>query len=71
MGFDDLIGKGQQAYEDNKDKIDEALHSEKAEEISDAGLDFASDAARKVTPDSADEKIDGFRDNLDGKIGNE
>lgn len=71
MGLDDLINKGKAAFEDNKDKIDEALKSEKAEELSDKVLDGASNLAKKVAPDSADSKIDEVRANLDGKIGNQ
>lgn len=71
MGIDDLIGRGKDAYEQNKDKIDEALRSEKAEEISDKALDGASGFAKKVAPDSADSKIDEIRANLDGKIGDQ
>ncbi len=71
MGIDDLIGKGKDAYEQNKEKIDEALRSEKAEEISDKALDGVSGFAKKVAPDSADSKIDEIRANLDGKIGDQ
>lgn len=71
MGLDDLINKGKAAFEDNKDKIDEALKSEKAEELSDKVLDGAANLAKKVAPDSADSKIDEVRANLDGKIGNQ
>lgn len=71
MGLDDLINKGKAAFEDNKDKIDAALKSEKAEELSDKVLDGASNLAKKVAPDSADSKIDEVLANLDGKIGNQ
>lgn len=71
MGLDDLIGKGKDAFEQNKDKIDDALHSEQAEGISDKLLDGASDLAKKVAPDSADSKIDELRAQADGRIGNQ
>jgi uncharacterized protein (DUF1778 family) len=69
--LDDLGKKAQDFVADNKDKIDEALNSEQAEDISDKILDSVSDAAKKVLPDEHDAKIDDVRDNLDGKIGTE
>ena len=71
MGIDDIVNKGKELYEQNKDKIDDALHSEQAEDISDKVLDGASDFAKKVAPDSADAKIDEFRDKADGAVGTE
>lgn len=71
MGIDDIFDKGKDLYEDNKDKVDAALHSEQAENISDKALDGAEEFAKKVAPDSADAKIDEFRDKADGAIGNE
>ena len=71
MGLDDLINKGKEAFEQNKDKIQDALHSEQAEGISDKLLDGAANLAKKVAPDSADDKIDGLRDKADGLVGNE
>ena len=71
MGLDDLIGKGKEAFEQNKDKINAALHSEQAEGISDKLLDGAANIAKKVAPDSANGKIDDLRNKADGLIGNE
>ncbi|GGO66207.1 hypothetical protein GCM10010910_25140 [Microbacterium nanhaiense] len=71
MGLDDLINKGKDAFEQNKDKISEALRSEQAEGISDKVLDGAAGFAKKIAPDSVDEKIDNLRDKADGHIGNE
>lgn len=68
VGFDDLVNKGKEAYEDNKDKIDDALHSEKAEEISDSVLDKGEELADKV---GLGDKAGDIRENLDDKIGNE
>ena len=70
MGIYDIIGKGKELFEQNKDKIDDALHSEQAEGISDNVLDGAADLAKKVAPGSAD-KIDEFRDAADKQVGNE
>jgi prolyl oligopeptidase PreP (S9A serine peptidase family) len=69
--LDDLGKKAQDFVTENKDKIDEALNSEQAEDISDKILDSVSDAAKKALPDEHDAKIDDVRDNLDGKIGTE
>ena len=71
MGLDDIVNKGKELFEQNKDKIDTALHSQQAEEISDKVLDGAAELAKKVAPDSADATIDQVRDNVDGAVGNE
>lgn len=74
MGFEDAINdavnKGKEFIEQNKDKVEELLHSEQAEQISDKILDGASDLAKKVAPGAA-EQIDGVRDNLDKSVGTE
>ena len=70
MGRDDLVNKGKDLFEQNKDKVEGALQSEQAEGISDKVLDGVSDFAKKVLPDSVDGKVDEIRDNLDGAIGN-
>jgi hypothetical protein len=69
--MDDLTKKAQDFIEENKDKIDEALNSEQAEDISDKVLDAMSDAAKKVTPDEHDAKVDDVRANIDKAIGTE
>ncbi|GAA3774821.1 hypothetical protein GCM10022240_28240 [Microbacterium kribbense] len=71
MGFDDLVNKGKELFEQNKDQIDDAVHSEQAEGISDKILDGAADFAKKVAPDSVDAKIDELRGQADGAVGNE
>lgn len=68
--FNDAVNKGKDFIEQNKEKIDEALHSEQAEGISDKILDGASDFAKKVAP-GASEQIDGVRENVDKSVGNE
>lgn len=70
MGLDDLVNKGKDLFEQNKDKVEGALQSEQAEGISDKVLDGVSGFAKKVLPDSVDGKVDEIRDNLDGAIGN-
>ena len=69
--LDDLTKKAQDFVEENKDQINEALNSEQAEDISDKVLDAVSDAAKKVTPDEHDDKVDSVRDNIDKAIGTE
>ena len=69
--LDDLTKKAQDFIEENKDTINEALNSEQAEDISDKVLDAVADAAKKVTPDEHDEKVDGVRDHIDKAIGTE
>ena len=39
MGIDETVNKGKDLYEQNKDKIAEAVKSEQAEDISDKVLD--------------------------------
>lgn len=68
-GFDDLVNQGKALYEQNKDKIDDFLQSEQAEDLSDKALDGASGLAKKFLPDEHDTTIDGVRDKLDGAIG--
>ncbi len=74
MGIEDSIGdvlnKGKDLFEQNKDKIQDALRSDQAEEISDKVLDGAADFAKKVAPGAAGQ-IDDVRNTLDGKIGND
>ncbi|WP_040162961.1 hypothetical protein [Microbacterium gorillae] len=70
MGIDDIVNGAKNAYEQNKDKVEGALHSEQAEEISDKVLDGVADFAKKVAPGAAD-KIDEIRNEADKQIGNE
>lgn len=71
MGLDDLVNKGKDLIDQNKDKISDALKDEKAEDISDKVLDGASDLAKKVAPEQHHDKIDSARDAADKAIGNE
>lgn len=71
MGIDNLVNQGKNFLEQNKDKIGEALKSDKAEQVSDNVLDAAADFVKKVAPDSVDAKIDGVRDNIDKAVGTE
>jgi hypothetical protein len=60
MGIDDLA-----------DKAKGFLKSDKVEEVSDNVFDAVANAANKVTGGKFEEKIDGVRDSVDAKIGNE
>lgn len=71
MGVDDMINKGKELFEENRERIDEALKSEKAEEVSDKFLDGAANAVKKVVPAEQHDKVDSTRDDIDGRIGNE
>jgi uncharacterized protein YaaN involved in tellurite resistance len=69
--LDDLGKQAQNFIADNTDKINDALKSEQAENVSDKILDGLAEGVKKVSPDEHDAKIDGVRENLDKKIGNQ
>ncbi|WP_125131029.1 Rv0909 family putative TA system antitoxin [Microbacterium sp. 10M-3C3] len=71
MGVDDIVNKGKQLFEQNRDKIEDALKSEKAEEVSDRILDGAADAIKKVVPEGQRAKVDQVRENVDKHVGNQ
>ncbi len=52
-------------------KAKDSLNSDKAEQLSDQGLEKGSDFAKSKAGDDKHEKIDSTRENLDKKIGNE
>lgn len=62
--------KAKRFAEEHSDKIEDALKSDQAEQISDKVLDGAADLANKVTGGKYADKVQETRDNLDGKIGN-
>ena len=71
MAIDDLVNKGKDYLEQNKDKIDDAIKSEHAEGVSDGALDAAAEFVKKIAPDSIDQHVDGVRDSVDKAVGNE
>ena len=71
MGIEDLVNKGKEFLEQNKGKIEETLKYDQAEEVSDKVLDSAAEFVKKVAPESVADKVDGVRDTIDSKIGNE
>ncbi|WP_309066775.1 hypothetical protein [Microbacterium sp.] len=70
MGIEDIVNQGKELFDQNKDRIDDAIHSEQAEGISDQILDGVAGFAKKVAPGAA-EHIDGVRDNVDKAVGTE
>lgn len=70
MVIDDALGKGKELFEQNKDKVEQALKSDQAEEISDKILDGVAGFAKKIAPGAAD-KIDEVRDTIDKQVGND
>lgn len=71
MGLDDLVNKGKEFLETNKEKIDEALKSEQAEQISDTVLEKGEAIANKVTGDKFAGQVGDVKANLDKAVGTE
>lgn len=53
------------------DKAKDALNSDKAEQVTDQGLDKAADAAKGKLGEDKHDKVDQARDAADKKLGNE
>ncbi|WP_416393906.1 MULTISPECIES: antitoxin [unclassified Curtobacterium] len=81
-GFDDIqknvsakaeevTDRAKAFVDQNKDKIEEALKSDKAEEVSDKLIHGLADGLKKFTGGKFDEQIDKTAADLDGKIGND
>ena len=68
-GFDDITKKAQEFLKDGK--VQDALQSEKAEDVSDKILGGVAEAVKKATGGKYDDKIDGAREQADKRIGNE
>jgi len=71
MGLDDLVNKGKDFLETNKDKINEALKSEQAEQISDTVLEKGEAIANKVTGDKFADQVGDVKANIDKAVGTE
>lgn len=69
--LDDLAKKAQGFVEENKDQIQEALKSEKAEEVSDTVLDAVAGKIDDVTGGKHGDAITNARDTADKHIGTE
>ncbi|MGG7306649.1 antitoxin [Curtobacterium sp. AB451] len=81
-GFDDIqknvsakaeevTDRAKAFVDQNKEKIEEALKSDKAEEVSDKLIHGLADGLKKVTGGKFDEQIDKTAADLDSKIGND
>ncbi len=71
MGIDDLVNKGKQFLDENKDKLEGVLRSEQAESVSDSVLDAGADFVKKLAPEQHHGAVDGVRANIDKAIGTE
>ncbi|AOX65934.1 hypothetical protein BJK06_09370 [Curtobacterium sp. BH-2-1-1] len=80
-GFDDIqknvsakaeevTDRAKAFVDENKDKIEEALQTDKAEDVSDKIIHGLADGFKKVTGGKFDEQIDKTAQGLDDKIGN-
>ena len=69
MAFEDITKKAQEFLADNK--VQDALHGEKAEDLSDKLLDGVAGAVNKVTGDKFTGQVDGARDAADKAVGTE
>jgi hypothetical protein len=65
------VNQGKEFLEQNKDKIQDVITSEQAENVSDSALDAAAEFVKKVAPDSIDQHVDGVRDSIDKAVGNQ
>lgn len=81
-GFDDIqknvsakaqevTDKAKAFVDENRDKIEEAVKSDKAEEVSDKIIHGLADGIKKVTGGKFDDKIDDAAANVDKHVGNE
>jgi len=71
MAIDDLAKQAGDFLKNNSNKVQDALKSEQAEDISDKVLDGAADLANKVTGSKFADQVDAARDAADKHIGNE
>lgn len=71
VAIDDIVNQGKKLFEQNRGKIEEALKSEQAEDVSDKLLDGAAEAIKKVVPAEHHAKVDETRANVDKHIGNQ
>jgi hypothetical protein len=62
-GFDDITKTAKAFLEE--EKVQQALKSQQAEQVSDKLLDGLANAAKKVTSGQHDAKIDDARDNAE------
>ncbi|TAJ47461.1 MAG: antitoxin [Herbiconiux sp.] len=68
-GLDDITKKAQEFLGDSK--VQDALKSQQAEDISDKVLDGVADTVKKVTGGKFDEQVEGARSAADKAVGTE
>lgn len=68
-GFDDIAKKAQEFLKDPK--VENALHSDKAEGVSDKLLDAVAGAADKVTGGKFTDQIDKAKNEADKRVGDQ
>ncbi|KTR09281.1 hypothetical protein [Curtobacterium luteum] len=68
---EEVTDKAKAFVDENRDKIEEALKSDKAEEVSDRIIHGLADGLKKVTGGRFDEQIDKTAADLDAKVGND
>ncbi|GAA3341953.1 hypothetical protein GCM10017714_28140 [Curtobacterium pusillum] len=67
---DEVTDRAKAFVDENRDKIEDALKSDRAEDVSDKIIHGLADGIKKVTAGKFDEQIDKAAQNLDDKIGN-
>ncbi len=71
MGIDDIVNKGKELFEENKDKVEGFLKSDQIEEVSDKVIHGVADAAKKIVPEEHHGTVDDVAGNVDKAVGNE
>ena len=69
MGLDDLARKAKDAFQ--SEKVQQALRSQKAEQISDTVLEKTAGVADRATGGKYEQQIAGARNAADSRIGTE
>jgi hypothetical protein len=69
MAFEDITAKAQKLLGDSK--VQDALKSEQAEDVSDKLLDGVTAAVNRVTGDKFGEQVEGARAAADKAVGTE
>ncbi|MCJ1715654.1 antitoxin [Microbacterium sp. M1A1_1b] len=68
---EEVTDKAKAFVDANKDKIEEALKSDKVEDVSDKIIHGLADGIKKVTGGRFDEQVDDAADTVDEHVGKE
>ncbi len=68
MALNDLKKKAESLVNDNKEQIDKALNSEKAEQVRDNVLDSAAKLVNKATDGKHADKVQEAKETVSGKL---